>query len=68
MFRTGLGKSVAVTKSSISKARSILGDVDIEVNDLGICFAISFFTVFIHKAAEIWGHKLDQRKAQILMF
>ncbi|CAA2969893.1 BREAST CANCER SUSCEPTIBILITY 2 homolog B-like isoform X1 [Olea europaea subsp. europaea] len=34
MFRTGLGKSVAVTKSSISKARSILGDVDIEVNDL----------------------------------
>ncbi|KAL2541439.1 Protein BREAST CANCER SUSCEPTIBILITY 2B [Abeliophyllum distichum] len=33
MFRTGLGKYVAVTHSSIAKARSILGDVDIEVTD-----------------------------------
>ncbi|XP_073144754.1 protein BREAST CANCER SUSCEPTIBILITY 2 homolog B-like isoform X2 [Henckelia pumila] len=31
MFRTGMGKSVAVKQSSIAKARSVLGDVDDEV-------------------------------------
>ncbi|KAK6120225.1 hypothetical protein DH2020_045916 [Rehmannia glutinosa] len=35
MFRTGLGKSVDVKKSSIAKARSVLGDIDDAVTDTG---------------------------------
>ncbi|KAK6164803.1 hypothetical protein DH2020_001667 [Rehmannia glutinosa] len=35
MFRTGSGKSVDVKKSSIAKARSVLGDIDDAVTDTG---------------------------------
>ncbi|KAK6118245.1 hypothetical protein DH2020_048031 [Rehmannia glutinosa] len=35
MFRTGSGKSVDVKKSSIAKARSVLGDIDDAVVDTG---------------------------------
>ncbi|KAH6787036.1 hypothetical protein C2S52_006588 [Perilla frutescens var. hirtella] len=35
LFRTGLGKSVAVKHSSISRARSVLGDVDSTSTDTG---------------------------------
>lgn len=35
IFRTGLGKSVEVKKSSIARARSVLVDVDCALTDAG---------------------------------
>lgn len=35
IFRTGLGISVEVKKSSIARARSVLGDVDCVLTDAG---------------------------------
>lgn len=40
MFRTGLGKSVELKQSSISKARSLLGDIDESLTGTAIQFCL----------------------------
>lgn len=40
MFRTGLGKSVELKQSSISKARPLLGDIDESLTGTAIQFCL----------------------------
>lgn len=44
IFRTGLGKSVEVKKSSIARARSVLGEMDGTLTDAGMYFLLIFST------------------------
>lgn len=46
IFRTGLGKSVEVKKSSIAKARSVLGEMDCTSTDAGIFFLLNICSIF----------------------
>lgn len=47
IFRTGLGKTVDVKKSSIARARSVLGDLDCTSTDAGMDFLYNICPIFV---------------------
>ncbi|PIN01753.1 hypothetical protein CDL12_25734 [Handroanthus impetiginosus] len=51
MFRTGLGRTVAVKQSSLAKARSVLGDIGDALNDTGVDSFWDLLYIFGHFAA-----------------